>query len=88
MSAGFFWQTKECFAVGAFFVDVGFSVTPFVFLPAAKNSDTFGGIEILLIFQLPAVNVSGKSSETIPNDQRQPDIIKHSKFCKHVNDKH
>ena len=61
-------QTQKGFAVGAFFVNVGFAVPPSVFLPPAKKADVFGGIYIFLIFKLPAVDIAGESAEKVQKD--------------------
>ena len=77
-------QSQKGFAVGAFLVNMGFAVPPFVFLPSAKASDAFGHFQIFLIFQLSFIDISGEGSEKVDDYQNQPNQVEQRQLCEDV----
>ena len=68
-------QPQKGFAVGTFFVDMGFAIPPFVFLPSAKAPDALGHFQIFLVFQLSFIDISGEGSEKVDDYQDHPNKV-------------
>ena len=62
-------QTKGAFALGTFFVDVGFSVAPFVFQHYKRRFNFSFNLEENLVFSPPFVNISWHNTKYWPNKE-------------------